>query len=150
MDAPSIESSSPVEQSEAYRAGFAAGWTQGWKKGLDDGINHKRSIITLENEEHLPLEFADFIDENEREIVASIVRMPQYKEFFRQSLLRQSILKHRQARMYLRQPQVMNLLHNFGNWISDLVVFFDNADTMDGTRIEPYHSHGYDEVPLDD
>lgn len=135
----------PPDSPETPEQAYARGFNEGWNQGMQSGLDYKRSIITLNAEKDLPMEFADYIDEQERDIIRSVVQMPEYKHYFRQNLLRQSILKHRQARLFLKDPAAMHLMHNLGNFISDLVVLYDNADLPDQTRIDPYISHGYDE-----
>lgn len=121
---------------------------EGYAKGFADGVNHKRSIITLEQEESIPSDFAGFSDQAEQEVIAALVGTIEYKECFRKNLLRQSIMKHRQARLLLDNTVAMGLMHNIGNFISDLVVFYDNASKYGKPEqtVNEHADHGYDEI----
>jgi len=121
-------------------------WQTGYQAGFQAGVDHKRTILSLGAEETLPSDFADYIDENEREIIGGIVQSPDFKHFFRQNMLRQALLRHRQARLMMKNIPAMHLLHNVGNAISDLVLFYDNAKTKEGTVVEPMEDGGYDNV----
>lgn len=142
----------PTDPKAAFEAGRKLGWESGWKAGWTDGakhgIDHKRSIISLQDEIQLPMDFADYSDEYEREVIASIVRTPEYEHYFRSNMAKQAMLKHRQARLY-DDPAQMKMMHVIGNHILDLIVFYDNAGSTQGTVVRPVR-HGFDTILSDD
>jgi len=95
--------------------------------GLSRGASHKRCIITMEDELQLPVDFQGYSDENERETIGSLIESPVYKEVFRFNLLKQAMLKRRQAGMHTNSMAMMRDLHNLANYLTDLVVFYDSA-----------------------
>lgn len=124
------------------------GWDAGWKDGMQKGVDYKRSIISLEDEISLPIDFADYTDEYEREVIASIVRTPEYEHYFRPNIAKQAMLRHRQARMQTK-PEDMKMMHIIGNHILDLVVFYDNAGQGEHTVVKPIR-HGFETILSDD
>lgn len=126
---------------------YQRGWRDGFEEGKKYGVNSKRMLMSINDEVEIPVEFDGYVDDQEREEIANIVEMPEYKMFFRQNLIRQAAIKHRQAREYMQKPHMIPVMHMLGDLISELVIFYDNARSHGQTKIEPYQSHGYDELP---
>lgn len=138
----------PTDPEAAYEAGKKAGWEMGWKegwiKGQKNGIDHKHSIVSIDDEMRLSVDFAGFSSEQERESIAAIVRLPDYQMHFRPNMAKQALMKHRQARLY-ENANEMRMLHTIGDHIMDLIVFYDNALETEKTNIRPVE-YGFDSI----
>ncbi len=116
-----------------------------YAKGLRDGLDKRRMYVDFEDEAALPVDWSEFTDEYEREVIASIVAMPEYVEQFRQNMVRQAMLKWRQARLNKGNPQMVEMLFCVGNAIMELVELYDRAKDVE-VATNDTEDHGYNSL----
>lgn len=116
-----------------------------YEKGLKDGLSRRRMYVEFDTEAALPIDWAEYTDDYEREVIASIVGMKEYEDHFRLNMIRQAILKWRQARMNQGNPAMVQMCFGVGNAIMELVELYDRAkDTEVATN--DTDDHGYNSL----
>lgn len=116
-----------------------------YQKGLQDGLSKRRMYVDFDEEASLPVDWAEYTDAYEREVIASIVGMPEYQEQFRKNMVRQAMLKWRQARMNQGNPRMVEMLFCVGNAIMELVELYDRAKD-DERPTNDTEDHGYNSL----
>ncbi len=114
-----------------------------YDKGFKDALDHRRMYVNFADESAMPLEWEGYTDDHERENIASLANTSEWHDFFRQNMIRQAMLKWRQARLNLGDPVKVALCFGIGNAIMDLVEFYDHAGDRNEPTVNPDAS-GYD------
>lgn len=119
-----------------------------YKRGFSDAMNHRRMYVDFDTEKAMPVDWDEYSDKNEREVIAAVVRSPEYQEFFKLNLVRQAMLKWRQARLHADNPAAVRHFLEIGNAIMELVEFYEHAKDMEEVKVDP--GHGYDTIMNED
>lgn len=101
--------------------------TADFKRGFQAALDRRRMYVDFETEKAMPVDWDEYTDKYEREVVASIVSMPEYQQHFLTNMMRQAMLKWRQARLSAGDPEKTKLLFAVGNAIMELVEFYSHA-----------------------
>lgn len=111
---------------KANEDAYMKGHDVGYKKAKTEILDPRRSMITFGMELAFPMDFQDYNSEEERETIATIVKMPEYQRFFKLNILCQAMKKFRDARTQI-DPKMMAIFNIVGNQFVDLAHFYDNA-----------------------
>jgi len=114
-----------------YEKGFVAGAQMMMDKRL--------AFVSFEDEVAMPLEWVEYTNDEERQVISQIVAMPEYKNTFRENMLRQGQMKWRQARLQKKDLSTRFCLE-LGNFIISLVNFYDSAGNMEQPGSPPPYS----------
>ena len=116
-----------------------------YDRGFKDAMDRRRMYVSVGAELAMPIDWADYTDEEERETVAAIVEMQEYQSSFRTNMIRQAMLKWRQARLHENVPEKMQMLIRIGNAIMELVAFYDHAKDSATPKVDT-DDHGYNSL----
>ncbi len=114
-----------------------------YDKGFKDALDHRRMYVNFGEELEMPLEWEGYTDAHEREAIASIVSTVEWQECFRQNMIRQAMLKWRQARLNMGNPQAVALSFAVGNAIMDLIDLYSHAPEIEEPQVNE-NANGFD------